>query len=257
MIHLAARARALGPGSRPVGIEEDLRIHGQDLGRLGVPYEVRPYLDLLCDAGKYSLVARAARHGAFFSPNQGPQDLLDSPGASAAFRVLESAGHGVLHLDIVSSDPEVEIVEPEPGRSSPQSFCVGEAGPAEMRTGGRAVLDEGGALRLSSGSSVRSPGFLVPAGLYAFSWRARGSRVAGAFARMRARVTAGADAGGPEVVKEGTFETNSFAKEFAVTIELHDEALVVLDLGFLDDGDAVAGDGRYVHLSSIRLLRLR
>ncbi|HZE90009.1 MAG TPA: hypothetical protein VE404_10690, partial [Verrucomicrobiae bacterium] len=257
-ILLARRAATRTGAALPVGVEEELRIHGQDLARLEVPYEVAPYLDLLCHPERYSIVALAGRHGAFFTPNRGPLDLFDNDRAAAIFRTLESVGQGALDLDTVSIDPEVRIVEPALPAGGGGAFCVGDVPPRELRSRRSDALDDRGALTMFDAGTVRSPGFLIPAGRYAFNWRARGTRAAGEFARIEATVTAAAESNRPVVVGAGTFDTNSFAKEFALAFELRDDALVVLDLDFVnDDNEPATHEDRNVHLEAVRLLRLR
>jgi len=151
----------------------------------------------------------------------------------------------------------VQIVEPAPPGAASDPFCVGDARPGEMRSSQPVQIDDRGALQMAGGATVRSPGFLIPAGHYAFNWRARGLRAAGEFAKLKAKVTAAAESGGPEVLTEGTFETSSFMKEFALRFDLREEALVVLDLAVVNDDDTASQEDRNAYLEAIRLLRIR
>lgn len=255
---LAELARARGSREVTVGIEEELRIHGDDLRKLGVPYEVRPYLDLLCHAGEYGLIARAARHSVFFKPSGEAPELLDNPRAAAPFRVLESVGREAVNLDILSADPEVQIVEPQPPGPEGERFCVGDVRPREMKASQPFGLDGRGALFMDSAGSVSGAGFLIPAGSYAFNWRGSGTRARGEIARLRATVTAAGEGGGPAVLGEETVELASYVKEYAIRFELSEDALVVLKLDFNNDYyDPATREDRNVSLETIRLLRIR
>ncbi len=96
-----------------VGIEEELRVHQQDLRRLKARYEVRPYKDLICETSRpYDLIAAAKRHDSFSGADAERARFLNGL-LPADMKIVETVeGEGALRLDIFSKNPAVLLIDP-------------------------------------------------------------------------------------------------------------------------------------------------
>ncbi len=111
---IASLSEEMSDGPVRVGIAAELRVHPTDLARLAVPYEVRPHLELVCEASSYDLVVTGASYVGLWSTNPEAKRLarvLNGAVLDVERReIAESPGHeAVTRIDALSQNPTLWI----------------------------------------------------------------------------------------------------------------------------------------------------
>ncbi len=257
MTEVAALARAGGSRKAKIGIAEELHIHGEDLERLGVPHAVRPTFDLICDAGGYSMVVAGRTYGAYHKGNAALAEVMNALPLARRFSTVKTVGREPLSVDVLSENPAVQILEPIPGGDDGSGPCVGAVRPAEMLGERPHPIDAAGMMELLDAGPITSPGFLVAAGTYVFSWRSSGTRARGEYGKLKASVLGSSEGGGAAVLAEKIVELTSGMRDDVLRFAVAGDALVILRLEFLDDfWDEGTGEDRNATIEAVRLLLL-
>ena len=230
-------ARRAGATAR-LGIAEELRIHPDDLRALEVPHEVRPFADLLCDAGRYTILVAGLRHGAYSRAFDPLAETWNDLPLDRGFETLEEIRGEILNVDVLSANPGVRLLAPREERGSPKAICLDAAPPSDYFASGAKSFDGKGNLEARLEGPISSPGFFLSPGDHALVWRAAGEREARNRPRVRARVEAARDGGGTEVLGELILPLTPRPQEFAIRFTTRESDLVVLRLEEIVAGGA-------------------
>lgn len=239
------------------GISEELRIHESDLKRVKGPFEVRPYLDLICDAARYSVIVGARR---YFAHNVagGPEALFLNEARPAGLPILaEIGGRNPLYVDTISINPGILILGPPRRGEATADVCLDRFPAAELEMSRPYDVDPNGVLQMLQGGEVATPRTLLSPGTYAFAWRARGTWAKGGYAKIKVEASDRMGEAGPRSITGRTIELNAGMARYVLRFDLPGDGLVSLRIEFVNDyWDPKVKEDRNVYLDSFFLVRL-
>ncbi len=255
------RAAALTSGNAAparVGIAEELRVHGDDLRDLDEGIQTVPYLDLVCDGAPYEVVVRAKRWGSYghgMEPIARVMNALSPPGLIVRDTVGRAAS---LRLDAFSTNPAIEILARAPGAATVRGPCIDTFRTSDLTMDPSYEIDAAdGVIRMHTWGRVSTPWIDLPAGSYAFVWRARGTFGDGEFAKLRVAVEEAAQDGGRRILLEETHELTGDLRPYALEFAVEEAGFLSLNVEFINDYYSRGRrEDRDAYVAEIRLLDL-
>lgn len=256
-----ARVRSAGIAGEEtpprVGIPEELRVHESDLGGEGGRLVVRPYADLLCDAGSLDLMIRPQRWRSHYDELRPLADLLnilEPPG----WRVRERVGSRMpLMIDSRSTHPALEILERAPAGASASDLCVARFAASDLLPEPAGKPDAGGMIRIRSASPIATPWVFLEPGSYAFLWRARRAFPANRPGRMDVNAEFRPIGAQEATVEERSEVLPSETAAYVRRIDAEEGGAVSLRIVFPDeDASAPRRKKGLAFLSDVHLFRL-
>jgi hypothetical protein len=254
------RATALTSGGvapARVGIAEELRVHGDDLRDLDGGVETAPYLGLVCDGASYTVLVRAKRWGSHDSrmePVARVMNALSPPGLSVRDTVGRAA---FLRLDVFSTNPAIEILTRAPGGASAPDPCIGTFPASDLTLDRPYEIDGDDVVRMHTWGRLSTPWIDLPAGSYAFVWRARGTFGDGEFAKLRVTVEEAAQDGERRILREELHELTGDLRPYALEFTVEEAGFLSLNVEFTNDFYSRSKrEDRDAYVADIRLLGL-
>lgn len=238
---LAARAVEEEPGLR-VAAAAELRIHRDDLARIGARVEVVPFIDLICPPSEaHDLILVPARWAAYAEPRRWRAGLFSrlEPGG-----VIESrrVGADPLYLDAPSWNPAVALVSlrsgeeaGEGGDAADGGSCLATFRPSEMAGSLPVEIAGSGELVILRNSHVSTEWVYAGRGDYSLVVEARGSRANGAFSRVRLTALGYIAGGEEEALASAEFDLAADSDLRALTFTVPAGAVVAGRVEFIND----------------------
>ena len=253
---ISVTSSAAGASGTRVGVAEELRVHEEDLRRLGGTVTPRPYLDLLCDGARsYDLLVTAAQFAGNEQHNRPRAEFLTSLVPARGEGVQAFGADSPLYLDKLSIDPEVLVFDPRRSGMTGRLVCGDPIPYSTTRMSEEYRVGDRGTLQMLAGGKVTTPAFTVGPGRHAFIGAARGTKARGEYARLvLSVVTAGGPA--PETaLTEETIVTSSEMTPFVVSWETDSERSIALRIAFVNDAYVPEKkEDRNAYLEPLRLI---
>lgn len=257
MRRAASLADFAGTAPARIGVAEELRVHEADLRRLGARYDLRPYLDLICNPAPYSLVVLPGRFAGLLARFRPAAEVMTAASSPRLSLKEEIGDDEPIYLDRFSVNPAVRILEVSREARTGSGSCVGLFAPADLLAGAACDVDEGGVLRMSARGSVSSPWVFTGKGRHAYVWKARGRWGAGEYPKLAVTALQHGEGEASATLEERIIELTSTADPYTLAFEIRDGALVALKLDFVNGSDPDGSRGnRQVFLEAVALLRL-
>ncbi len=260
ILDLNERILSAGPGDTKVGIAEEVRVHALDLARLRAPFDVAPYLDLICDArsGAYDFILTARRFRSGAQREGKIADLLNDLTATIAPGGRSEIGGPFLSLDDISGNPAMIILNGSDLSSAPAVECWPPIPFSEMAMTDDYKVSGSGFLEMLSAGAVTTPAFDLSPGTYAFTWRARGTRADGSMAKLKVTLLEYGPGGQATQGKEEVFETALETRPFIFRWETAAPAKAALRIWFINDAYfAALREDRNAYIQPVRLVKVQ
>jgi hypothetical protein len=248
-----------GGGPFRVGIPRELRIHPSDLARLEAPYQVAPYIELLCRQDDYTHMLKPARWSSYSGDHRWRSDLFNSLLPTGIASTERTGFVANLILDSPSLNPEMEVLRlDEAGVTVTSRTCTGAFRAGDLRGSEPFEVNRQGELMLLGNGWMESPWVAAEEGSYVMAWDARGTSAAGEFAKLRATALGSREGGEPLILAEKTFELQDRIDMYALPFKVAGDGLLSARLEFINDYySAAAKQDRNAYLSAIYVLRLQ
>lgn len=232
-----------------LAIPEELRIHPDDLARLALPHDVRPWPELACRGEAYTHLLEPARWGSHYGHDRKLAGIYESLRPQDGKIVAGTEGVAPLSLDAMSRDPRIQIAELVSAPERKASPCPGSYSAAELAAVNPQRASPEGALIMLNGDPAQTPWMLAEPGSYAAVIRAEGTPAQGEKAKIEVAVLAGEDA---EPVARREIPLGDFPASFIVEFDVKEDAPFAVRLRLVNDYfSPETGEDRNAYVSGI------
>ncbi|HXI03077.1 MAG TPA: hypothetical protein VNI57_07855, partial [Candidatus Saccharimonadales bacterium] len=246
---------AAGKGEKQlVGIPAELRIHPDDLSKLTVPHEVRPWIALICDQDRYTDLLEPARWSAYDRRRRAGADLYGDLEPAGGRIVADTGGVAPLLMDVLSLNPLVRLVALDDAGAGSAGPCLAAFSAAGLASAGPHRAGTAGELMMQNDAPFVTPRVLAEPGSYAVVIHGRGSPALGVQARIRAEVLEAGEEGAPVATEE--FDLDEYPGIQVLRFDVTGDAPVAVRLALLNGfHSAPAHEERNAWISGIWIVR--
>ncbi len=254
-VRLAELARKAGDAR--VAVPEELKMHPDDLARIGAPAEEVPFLDMICEYAGYTHAAVPVTWTAYSQKRRPWAEILDRLEPGGVVATEEIGGQSPLSIDSPSLDPALEILTFDAARWRSETPCLGRFRAADLEVSEVWSIGSGGELAMLRHGWVRTGWLLAEPGAHAIVWEARGTEAGGEPAKLRVKVLSRGDGGEATVLKERVVDLTRKLESYMLIFELPSDGVVAAELEFINDFfSAEAKTDRNAYLTKVYVLKL-
>lgn len=244
-------------GNARVAIPEEMKVHPQDLARIGASAHEVPFLDLICEEAGYTHAAVPSTWTAYANEQRPWAAILDRLKLGGVVAMEAFGDEAPLSIDSPSLDPAIEILTLDPARSRSETPCLGRFRAADLEVSEPWGMTAGGELAMLRRGWARTGWLLAEPGAHALVWEARGMAAGGEPAKLRVKALGRNDAGETIILEEIVVELPRKLESCTMTFDNPAGGVVSAEIEFINDFySAEKKSDRNAYVTKIYVLRL-